>query len=378
MLTASPGAAPAFPPVLDDVVTPAVLIDLPRMRARVDGMAKRASDAGVGLRPHAKTHKCTQVAREQLEAGAVGLTVATLAEAEVFALAGCRDVFVAFPVWPSAGNIAPLLRLHDQIELRVGVDSAEGADALAQVSRGGSPLRVMLEVDCGQHRSGVAAEAVHHLARHCLALGLDVRGVFTHPGHAYVSPDAVAAAARDEQRCLRVGSDSLRRLLDVPVEVSGGSTPTAALRPFGAMTEVRPGTYVFGDAQQIRLGTVTAADVALAVAARVVSRPRPGQAVLDAGSKCLSSDRPSWMNSFGVLPGWPDATVTSLTEQHAVVHGLDPDVRVGDVVAIYPNHVCTAVNLAPELLVLSEGRIVDAWTVDAKDRPSKRAHVSSA
>jgi D-serine deaminase-like pyridoxal phosphate-dependent protein len=334
-------------------------------------MAARARTAGVALRPHAKTHKCPEIGRRQLAAGAAGLTVATLSEAELFAAAGCDNLFIAYPVWAGGGRAARLRKLHEQLRLRVGVDSPEAAELLAAAVRGApEPLRVLVEVDCGARRSGVPAGAVAGLAATCRRLGLDVRGAFTHPGHAYASPGGVVAAAADEQAALAAAGAALAGLVDGPPELSGGSTPTALsglaglAGLAGPATEVRPGTYVFGDRQQLRLAGFPARQVALVVAARVVSTPRAGEAVLDAGSKALSTDRPAWLPGYGWLPAVPPAKVVAITEEHAVVSGLSGvALRVGDLVGVVPNHVCTAVNLGRELVIVDGGTVVDSWPV---------------
>jgi D-serine deaminase-like pyridoxal phosphate-dependent protein len=136
------------------------------------------------------------------------------------------------------------------------------------------------------------------------------------------------------------------------------------------VTDARPGTYVFGDRQQLRLTEMASERLALVVAARVVSTPRPGEAVLDAGSKALSSDRPPWLAGYGWLPARPEALVAAITEQHAVVTGVAPSLRIGDLVAVVPNHVCTAVNLGREITVVDDGTVVDTWPVG--DRLSDR------
>ncbi len=187
--------------VPDDVETPAVVVDVRRLERNLARMAAAADVAGVALRPHAKTHKCLPVARRQLAGGAVGLTVATLAEAEAFAADGCPGVFIAYPLWAGAGDRgARLAALRDRTDLRVGVDSAVAAARLAQAAPG---LQVLVEVDSGQHRSGVPVRQVAALAAACRELGLDVIGAFTHPGHAYASPTAdVPRAAADERAAL--------------------------------------------------------------------------------------------------------------------------------------------------------------------------------
>ena len=349
-----------------DIETPAIVVDTTRLERNLDRMQAAAAAAGAALRPHAKTHKCLEVGRRQLAHGATGLTVATLAEAEAFAADGCPSVFIAYPLWAGSGTRpARLAALRERTELRVGVDGVAAARALAAAVPG---VRVLVEVDSGQHRSGVPVSQVTALATQCRALGLDVIGAFTHPGHAYREPDpaVVAAAAADERSALAAAGAALAGLTgDAPV-LSGGSTPTAESGVAAPLTEVRPGTYVFGDRQQLRLAGLAARDVALVVAARVVSAPRPGEAILDCGSKSLSSDRPGWLTGYGLILEAPDATIATLSEEHAVVHGLTTPLRVGDLVRVIPNHVCPVVNLASELHTADGDQLTGRWQVVAR------------
>jgi D-serine deaminase-like pyridoxal phosphate-dependent protein len=350
--------------VPDDLETPAVVVDAGRLERNLSRMASAASAAGAALRPHAKTHKCLQVARRQLSHGAVGLTVATLAEAELFANDGCPSVFIAYPLWAGSGDRGRrLAALREQTDLRVGVDSVAAASRLADAVPG---LQVLIEVDSGQHRSGVLPDQVASLAASCRDLGLDVAGAFTHPGHAYSSPSDVPRAVEDERAALAAAGATLEGLVDGKPVLSGGSTPTASSGVAAPLSEVRPGTYVFGDRQQLHLSHLTEDDIALVVAARVVSVPRPGQAVLDAGSKALSSDRPAWLTGHGLILEAPEATIAALSEEHAVVRGLETTLKVGDLVRVVPNHVCTVVNLTSELVVVSDGSVADRWPVSAR------------
>ena len=341
-----------------------MVVDVSRMERNLSRMAAAAAAAGVALRPHAKTHKCVEVARRQLAHGAVGLTVATLAEAELFASGGCPSVFIAYPLWAGSGSrgvrLAALAQLTD---LRVGVDSMAAAARLAGAVPG---LRVLIEVDSGQHRSGVLPDRVAALAGSCVELGLEVIGAFTHPGHAYGSPSAVGDVAEEERVALAAAGTAVAEFVDGEPLLSGGSTPTAAAGLAAPLTEVRPGTYVFGDRQQMHLSPVTVDDVALVVGARVVSAPRAGSVVLDAGSKALSSDRPAWLAGHGLILEAPEATIATLSEEHAVVTGLETPLRIGDLVRVVPNHVCTVVNLTSELLVVSDGAVTDRWPVRAR------------
>jgi D-serine deaminase-like pyridoxal phosphate-dependent protein len=354
--------------------TPATVVLADRLERNLAAMAGFAHQIGVALRPHAKTHKCVEIARRQLALGARGLSVATVGEAEI--LTGPRragpasrpdvpdldDVFIAYPLWPGEDGLSRLRAISDRARLSVGADSKAGLARLAPLA---GRVQIMIEVDCGLGRSGVAPAAAAGLAQRAGQLGLEVTGVFTFPGHSY-GPGAAAAAAADEAAALGTAADGLTQIGVEHVERSGGSTPTARLTKPGTLTELRPGVYVFQDAQQVELGTAEMDEVALMVAATVVSRPKPGRLVLDAGSKVLGPDRPAWASGHGRLAGWPDARLTGLWEHHAVVALPGPGPDLGDMVAVVPNHVCTAVNLVPDLLVVDQGRVVDRWPVAAR------------
>jgi D-serine deaminase-like pyridoxal phosphate-dependent protein len=354
------------------VETPAVVIDLDRVDANAERLAGALAARDVGLRPHVKTHKLVPLARRQLEAGAVGLTTGTLGEAEVMAAAGLTDLFVAYPLWAVGGRAARLRTLHDAAGLAVGVDSIGGAERLAAAVDGARrPLRVLVELDAGLGRTGVvgsaAAVEVGGAAR---ALGLDVVGVFTHGGHAYRGPDSVAPAAEDEVSVLADAAAALRASgIDVRV-LSAGSTPTQILAAAGPVTEIRAGTYILGDRQQVALEALAADEVAIAVAATVVSDAVPGQVVVDAGAKVLSKDAPPILPGFGGLVGFDGAVVERVYDYHGVVRpGPDGRLpRLGEVVAIMPNHACPVVNLVDAVVVTRDGRIADRWRVDARGR----------
>lgn len=342
--------------------TPALVVDARRLGANLARMQSAADRWRLDLRPHAKTHKSAAIATRQLAAGARGLTVATIGEAEHFARAGVGDLFVAYPTWVDRRRGARLAELSATVALSVGVDSVEAARALA-ANAAGAPLRVLVEVDSGHHRSGVAPAGAGAVARAASDAGLEVGGVFTFPGHGY-APGAAGAAAGDEAAALARAVASLEDAgLPCPV-ASGGSTPTALLADHGVLTELRPGVYAFNDAQQLRLGSCRPEDVALVVVATVVSTPAPDRLVLDAGSKAIGADRPAWLPGHGLLPSLPGGVVEQLSEHHAVV-ALDRSCprrpAVGSRLALVPNHVCAAVNLADELVVVADGAVVDRW-----------------
>jgi D-serine deaminase-like pyridoxal phosphate-dependent protein len=347
--------------------TPALVVDAGRLASNLTTMAERAAEVGVSLRPHVKTHKCVEIARRQLEVGAAGITVATVGEAETFVEAGFGDVFVAYPLHVDEDRARRLARLSGRATVSVGVDSAVGAQVMASGLGGGrAAVGVLVEVDSGHHRTGVPPTDAGALAATATRLGLDVRGVFTFPGHSY-APDRSAGAAVEEAEALRVAADSLRAHGIEPRVVSGGSTPSARHPVRGAATELRPGVYVFGDAQQLELGTMGWDAVALWAVATVVSHAG-GNVVLDSGSKCLGADRAPWATGFGRLLDEPDARISQLSEHHAVVTWPEGRERppIGSRVRVVPNHVCNAVNLAGELFVTRDGVFRETWQVAAR------------
>jgi D-serine deaminase-like pyridoxal phosphate-dependent protein len=334
------------------------VVDPDVLTRNLAAMSDLARDRGLALRPHAKTHKCAEIARLQLAAGATGLTVATVSEAEAFAGVGVEDLFIAYPLWVDPAKGGRLRALAERVALAVGVDSPEGARALAAQVPG---ARVLVEVDSGHHRTGVPPQEAGALAEAAARCGLEVRGVFTFPGHSY-APGAHAGVAAQESAALAAAARSLTAHgLEAEV-VSGGSTPSAADADGEVLTELRPGVYVFGDAQQWELGTTTPDRVALTALATVVSRAS-GHVVLDAGGKVLGADRSAWATGHGRLLDHPDARVTSLSEHHAVVAwDGSPAPELGSRVRVVPNHVCAAVNLA-DALVLPDGT---SWPVVAR------------
>ncbi|GMA20390.1 alanine racemase [Arsenicicoccus piscis] len=351
--------------------TPLLVVDLDRLDRAISRMAAHVAGLGLAARPHAKTHKCVEIAQRQLAAGAVGLTVATVGEAEVFADGGCRDLFIAYPVWAAGERGERLAALADRVSLQVGVDSAEASELLAE-ALGGRDVGVLVEIDSGHHRSGVDPVQAPQVALAAAAAGLRVDGVFSFPGHGY-GPGGGAQAAADEAAALGAAAEAMRAAgLEVRV-VSGGSTPTADAADARVLTELRPGVYVFYDAQQAELGTCTLDDIALTAATTVVSRrrtPQGGQVVVDAGSKTLGADRPAWATGHGRVPAVPDARVVALSEHHATITWPDgwelP--ALGTVLQVAPNHACNAVGLADELVVVQGGAVVDTWQVAARGR----------
>jgi D-serine deaminase-like pyridoxal phosphate-dependent protein len=349
--------------------TPCVVVDLDIVERNAARMAEAMNARGVALRPHFKTHKSVRLARLQLDAGARGITAGNLGEAEVLVCAGIDDVFVAYPVWAVGPKAARLRALVEKAPVAVGVDSVAGAERVAAAVDGfAGRLAVLVEVDSGLGRTGVLPERAGPIAAAAADLGLDVRGVFSHAGHSYRGPGEVAAASDDEVGSLENAAAGLREAGIEPQVISAGATPTALVSARGAVNEMRAGTYLLGDGQQVVLGGTPADGLALVVAATVVSTSVDDQVVLDAGAKILTKDKASFMAGYGELAGYPGAVIERVNDYHGMVRlpSDGPRPHLGEVVAIVPNHVCPVVDLVDDFIVVRDGAIVDRWPVDAR------------
>jgi D-serine deaminase-like pyridoxal phosphate-dependent protein len=353
-----------------DTPFPIVLADV--MQRNIERMQAFGAERGLDVRPHVKTHKCIEIGRRQLEAGAVGITAGNVGEAEVFAGAGFDDIFLAYPVWPSGTKAGRIRELARTTSLRVGVDNAAAIAALAD-AMGDEPdrLQVVVEVDCGARRSGAPPEAAGDLVQVARKRGLVPAGVFTYPGHGSAGPESREPAAQDQEAALATAVRSIEAVGITPQVVSAGSTPTVAYATDSVITEIRPGEYVFCDLDNTRLGACAEDQVALFVAATVVSDWVPDQAILDVGTKAMSREgNPE--KGFGGVAG-SRAVLSRLNEYHGflAVPGGEARPSVGTVVPVVPNHVCPVVASFEELLVTdSEGTTLERWEVAARGRLS--------
>ncbi len=361
---------------VEELDTPALVLDLDILDANIARTAEIAQNAGARLRPHIKTHRMLAVAQRQIEAGAQGICCAKTGEAEVFADGGIDDIFIANQV-VGAAKLRRLRALAERVRLAVGVDHPDQIELLSQAFRGADPLDLSIEIDVGQRRTGVVEphEAVE-LARQVLdAPGLALRGVYTHEGHDYAARDAadLAVIADQAQRQMLEAAQAIRDATGTASEVSMGSTPSLYGRAFHpGIDELRPGTAVFNDGSHANfLGHTDWC--AATVLATVVNRPAPDRAVVDAGAKALTSDRrgPSILENsgFGMVVGHPDATIVSLSDEHGVLSVPDAGAyTIGDVIRIIPNHICPCVNLYDHAFVARNGIVQDVWEVSARGR----------
>jgi D-serine deaminase-like pyridoxal phosphate-dependent protein len=344
---------------LSDLDTPVLTADLDAVERNIARMQAYCDEHWIALRPHVKTHKLPELAHKQLEAGARGITCQKLGEAEVMADAGIDDILISFPLVGEA-KAQRLAALAQRITISTVGDSAAVANGLSSVlAQHGAEVGFLVECDTGNGRTGVQTpEEAAELAELVDALpGLRFAGLMTYP----MPPESVAwlRAARELIEAAGLTVDC----------VSVGGTPTAMqTHAVDGVTELRPGTYVYGDRACIANGSVPLADCALRVIATVVSRPVPGRAILDAGSKTLTSDLAAGAAGHGLLVEHPEADVYLLNEEHGMVdvsRCASPP-QVGDRVTIVPNHACTTANLHDEVVMHRGGEIVETLRVAAR------------
>lgn len=349
--------------------TPYLLVDIEQLKNNIGGMASFAAKQGIKLRPHIKAHKIPEIARMQIEAGATGITVAKIGEAETMFSAGIKDILIAYPVIGEV-KLQRVVALLDQgCKLTVLVDSKEGVQFLENLAYPVG-IDIMVKVDSGLGRCGLLPDSLVDFVKWvCEHKNVNFKGLLTHAGHAYGcnNLNEVREIGHQEGRVMVDSANALRKSgISVSV-VSIGSTPTARFGgAVSGVTEIRPGNYVFYDATQVALGVVRPDQCSLKVISTVVSRPGANRAIIDAGAKVLALDQGAHgggaVSGFGILENksW---TLTRLSEEHGVIEGRElPD--IGNTISIIPNHACPVLNLADSVR-LSDGR---EWRVAARGK----------
>lgn len=350
--------------------TPSILIDAQTAKQNIHRVQSAVSACACKLRPHIKTHKMPYFANLQLAAGAEGITCAKVSEAEVMAQGGAKDIFIAYPM-VGGFRIQRALALQKKLRrLILAVDSLEGAAALNEAAgSAGTTVEVRLEVDTGAGRTGVLRE-------HCLELGkqvaslpyLNLTGIYTFKSlvlHNQPTEDN-EAAAQEEARLMHEAAEALRKA-GVPIrDISAGSTPTGLqVAKTGLVTEVRPGTYIFGDWMLTREHCARFEDIAVRLYATVVSAPAPEYAILDGGTKTFPMDAPLGPYPGYAIPIGPDGLpdenlqLRRMNEEHGILTAVNgaTGLRVGQVLELVPIHVCTAVNMQNSVFVWEDGSL---------------------
>ena len=363
-----------------DLSTPSALLDAARLDRNIAAMQQRAATLGVRLRPHVKTTKCWPVVQRQLAAGAAGITVSTLKEAEQFFAHGVADILYAVGIVPT--KLAAVRALREQgCRLTVILDSVEAAEALVAHGREhGHRFDVMIEIDTDGHRAGLApdAPALPAVARVLAEGGATLRGVMTHCGASYAcrGADELAAIAEQERARCVAAAQVLRAAGHACPEVSVGSTPTATFaRHLEGVTELRAGVYAFHDLVMRGLGVCATGDIALSVLTTVIGHQRDkGWVLVDAGWMAMSRDRGQDDCGYGVVCSeagepLPGLLMTGANQEHGIVSRADGTadatlaerLPVGTRLRVLPNHACATAAQFDRYAVLAGGAVADTW-----------------
>ena len=372
---------------ISDLDTPALIVDLDVMERNLSRMAQYCREHDLRLRPHTKTHKIPELAHKQIESGATGITVAKLDEAEVMIDAGLDDLLIAYPI-VGPTKTRRLADLAQRATITVSLDSETAARGISaalaergvQSSAGGTHssgnnVNILVELDVGFGRCGVSNETeALKLAQTVSSLsGLNFEGLMFFPGHFGVDPDQrkVLTAQVNEllDRCLNTFAKS-----HIPLHtISGGSTPSGyESHLLHGMNETRPGTYIFNDRNTAGVAAASLDDCALSVLVTVVSTSVSGHAAIDGGSKTFSSDRYQAEDGrgFGLVKDDPAVEIERFSEEHGHLNIVRSEHRykVGDRLAVIPNHVCSTVNMHDEIYGVRGERVETIWRVAGRGK----------
>ncbi|MFX0078377.1 MAG: alanine racemase [Candidatus Hermodarchaeota archaeon] len=367
---------------IDDLITPALLVEKDKLVRNIASMANKARKSRVALRPHIKTHKCIEIANLQTEYGAQGITVSTSGEAEAFINAGFSDLTLAFPLVPN--KIPHALKLAQRASLNVLVDHPSIVTALeAECIAAGQTMKVLLKVNSGYPRCGIdptQQDSIALVQQINDASHLTFEGILTHAGHAYYSKSRaeLSAIAEEEQNIMLQFTQRLQAEGLEPNTVSIGATPTATIteRFQEGITEIRPGNYVFFDNTQVMLGVCELSDCALSVLASVVS-VQSDYVIIDAGASTLSRDLGASHidpnQGYGVVltsihdEVTAQAKIVSLSHVHGKIQFANrsshSSFTPGDLIRIIPNHSCLTTNLFDHYYITDDTRVTDIWQI---------------
>lgn len=317
--------------------TPFASINAELLRSNIETMQSWVTSHGARLRPHFKSHRSVHVAELQIVSGAVGFTCTDVAQLNALLALGIEDILVSSPIQLDRGTWPALRRAAASGRVTFAVTSEDAVRALNAAVGRRAGTRVWVEIDVGCHRTGIlpgACAAPALVAREC---GFDVAGIFGYPGQGY-QPNEARNASSQERRSLEQAAAELDNVGVHLRHVSAGSSPTVRFATPGFVTEYRPGTYVLGDRQQVALGAVSAAAVALTVTATVL-QSEEGRVVLDAGGKSIGRDHPRWLEGHGAVGASDGPVISRLFDHHAVVDDWDgAQPREGERVPVFPNN----------------------------------------
>ena len=371
---------------LSELPTPSLVLDRKILKKNCAAMIKRAEAHRVRLRPHLKTAKCIEVAKEATRNQFGGITVSTIAEAAYFSAHGFADLTYAVGMVPSKVEaLASLGRTH-KARLTIILDSPAAAAAVgARAKECHTEFDVLIEIDTGGRRSGLTPEDPDLIELGALINtlpALRLKGVLTHAGHSYHARgiEQIQSIAEDERRGTVRAAERLRHAGMQCSTVSVGSTPTMVhAKSLEGVTEIRPGVYTFFDIDQVAIGACAVDDIAISVLGSVISHNRSANRIIvDAGGLALSKDLSAAEFRKDVGYGWvcpidgsapiPHLSVTDVHQEHGIVASSEGDppwnrFPIGSRVRILPNHVCMTVAPYDRYYVVDGGKeVIETWT----------------
>ena len=367
---------------IDELDTPALILDLDVLENNIKRMSNICKKSNVKLRPHIKTHKMPIIAHLSIDAGAVGIAVSKLGEAEVMEASGIKDIMVANQIIGER-KIKRLINLSRRIKISSLVDSIEGARMLSEIAaKEGINLTVYLEINIGMNRCGVkSGESAVEMAKSISLLpNLNLVGVLGFRSVWYkqlqkYDQNIIWKLGIEEGKILVENAEKIRKAGVQITEVVAGSTPTsAAASTVPGVTEVQPGTHVFNDIMTVSVGGCEVKDCAASVIVTVTSKPTARRAIIDAGTKTLVGDYgsecfPSIVEGHGLIKNKTDVILKNYSEEHGeLLLDSNCDINIGDRLEIIPNHICPVVNTFDEIIGVRNGRIEVVWPILARGK----------
>ncbi len=346
-----------------DVDTPSVLIDVDIAQLNIRKFQKYCNSMGLSLRPHIKTHKIPALAKLQIAEGAIGVTCQKITEAEAIISEGTiDDILITYNII-GAKKLSRLLALAQQVKLSVVADNLTCIAGLSETfAKSGSELTVLVECDTGAMRCGVVnpQQALDLAVMINKLPGINFGGLMTYPPIG--KGDSVNRVLLEIKKFLE------SKTIDVPVVSVGGSPDMWKTDKISVATEYRVGTYIYNDRSLIERGTCDLQDCALTVLATVVSTPTSERAVIDAGSKVLTSDLSSLVG-YGLVVNFPHITISNLSEEHGCLESEGPTgLFVGQKIQIIPNHACVVSNMVDHVIFTRNTEVVKLQQVSARGK----------
>ncbi|OQB24884.1 MAG: D-threo-3-hydroxyaspartate dehydratase [Firmicutes bacterium ADurb.Bin182] len=363
-----------------EIKTPAFILDLDILEQNINAYQESAHKHNKRLWPMIKTHKSTEIAQMQSNAGASGFLAGTLDECESLQKTGTKNIMYAYPV-ADKHNISRVIELSKNCNFSICLDSADAACLIDEAAvNSGVAVQYLIIIDSGLHRFGVQPQNAAELAK-ALACkkGLKLIGITTHPGHVYAGsdPEHVRKCALDECSALKTAYEALKNTGFACEIVSSGSTPTFNNEVGDDLINmVHPGNYVFNDVIQIANGTAQQSECALSVLATVISHPSEDIYICNAGSKCLGLDAGAHGNDsikgFGLVKSHQELSLIGLSEEVGKLKaGGLTKLKIGDKIEIIPNHACSAANMTGYMYGIRKGCFERFITVDMRNNSGK-------